>query len=39
MAKGLVSTGNVFNNLTVISEAERDSKRAQQFLCKCVCGI
>ncbi|EGI72862.1 hypothetical protein PH505_bb00100 [Pseudoalteromonas distincta] len=39
MAKGLVSAGNVFNNWTVISEAERDSKRAQQFLCKCVCGI
>lgn len=38
MAKGLVSAGNVFNNWTVISEAERDSKRAQQFLCKCVCG-
>lgn len=38
MAKGLVSTGNVFNNWTVIGEAERDAKRAQQFLCKCVCG-
>lgn len=38
MAKGLVSAGEVFNNWTVISEAERDTKRAQQFLCKCICG-
>lgn len=38
MAKGLVSPGERFNNWTVISEAEKDSKRGQQFLCKCICG-
>ncbi len=38
MAKGLVTAGDVFKNWTVISEAERDNKRAQQFLCKCICG-
>lgn len=38
MATGLVSAGDVFKNWTVINEAERDNKRAQQFLCKCICG-
>ncbi|MAD75390.1 MAG: hypothetical protein CML20_11470 [Rheinheimera sp.] len=38
MATGKVKTGDVFNNWTVLSESERDNKRAQQFLCKCICG-